>query len=323
MQETQEKLLEHFDTQIHDLLKIQHQRAEAQLDRISRLFWRLTQHQLKVSANFNNDKLQFELIQSPLEKAPNGRYSLIQKGVELPEHCHLYRLSHPLGAHVLDSGRRLQTPVQQVTFDLSNHGTKVSALEPFLNRSGWLELNQLDLDSFQHEEHLVFTAITTDREMLDPEHCDQLFQLSATTSSMEGSHTENVQYLTDTAKRQLDATLSRALEENNQYFQREREKLDAWAQDQIVSVEANLEDTRARLKEAKKQSRIADTVEAQKSAQEAVKELEKLQRRQRQEIFDVEDEIESRRDALIDALEQQMHQHSSSHLLFRIHWKLV
>jgi integrase len=47
-----------------------------------------------------------------------------------------------------------------------------------------------------------------------------------------------------------------------------------------------------------------------------------VQRRQRQEIFDVEDEIESRRDALIDALEQQMHQKSSSHLLFRIRWRL-
>lgn len=323
MQETQEKLLEHFDTQIHDLLKIQHQRAEAQLDRISRLFWRLTQHQLNDRASFNDNTLQFELVKSPIEKAPEGQYALIQKGVELPEHCYLYRLSHPLGAHVLDSGRRQQTPVHQVTFDLSNHGTKVSALEPFLNRSGWLELNQLDLDSFQHEEHLVFTAITADRELLDHEHCEQLFQLSATTSEIEGTQTDNIQYLADTSKRQLDATLSRALDENNQYFQREREKLDAWAQDQIVSVEANLEDTRAKLKEAKRQSRLADTVEAQKSAQEAVKELEKLQRRQRQEIFDVEDEIEGRRDALIDALEQQMHQHSSSHLLFRIHWKLI
>jgi uncharacterized protein with ATP-grasp and redox domains len=134
--------------------------------------------------------------------------------------------------------------------------------------------------------------------------------------------TETIQYLSQTAKRQLDATLSRALDENNQYFQRERDKLDAWAQDQVLSVEANLDDTRAKLKEAKKQSRMANTVEAQKSAQESVKELERLQRRQRQEIFDVEDEIESRRDALISALEQQMHQKSSSHLLFRIRWRL-
>ena len=45
------------------------------------------------------------------------------------------------------------------------------------------------------------------------------------------------------------------------------------------------------------------------------------QRRQRQQIFDVEDKIESRRDQLIAALEQRLHQKSSSHLL-RIRWQL-
>lgn len=119
------------------------------------------------------------------------------------------------------------------------------------------------------------------------------------------------------------AVLSRVLEENNQYFQRERDKLDAWAHDQLVSAEAKLEDTRARLKESKKQARLAASVDEQKSAQEGIKQLERLQRRQRQEIFDVEDEIEARRDSLIDALEKQMHRHSSSHQLFRIRWTLV
>ena len=221
---------------------------------------------------------------------------------------------------MLDTGRRLATPIREVIFNLSDHEAKVSALEPFLGQSGWLELNQLDLDSFQREEHLVFTAITSDRQLLDHEHCEQLFQLSATLTDIDNSNTEAIQYLSQTAKRQFDATLSRALDENNQYFQRERDKLDVWAQDQVLSVEANLDDTRAKLNEAKKQSRMANTVEAQKSAQESVKELERLQRRQRQEIFDVEDEIESRRDALIAALEQQTHQKSSSHLLFRIRW---
>ena len=113
------------------------------------------------------------------------------------------------------------------------------------------------------------------------------------------------------------------LEENNQYFERERSKLDAWADDQLLSAEQQLDDTRSKIKEAKRQSRLAGTVEAQKEAQETLKQLERQQRRQRQEIFDVEDQIEARRDELIAALEQQMHQRSSSHQLFRIRWQLV
>ncbi|MFH3651702.1 hypothetical protein WAH63_21580, partial [Acinetobacter baumannii] len=38
MKRTQALLLEHFDADIHDLLKIQKERAELQLDKISRLF---------------------------------------------------------------------------------------------------------------------------------------------------------------------------------------------------------------------------------------------------------------------------------------------
>ncbi|EED32250.1 Type III restriction enzyme, res subunit family [gamma proteobacterium NOR5-3] len=324
MQETQEKLLEHFDTQIHDLLKIQRQRAEEQLNKISRLFWRLTRHQLVGVAAFDDEQVQFVLERPPIEKVPAGRYALIQKGMTPPEHCHLYRLSHPLGEYVLDTGRRLETPLAELEFQLSSQQVKISALEPYIGQSGWLELNQLELDSFQREEHLVFTAVTEDHQLLDQELCEQLFQLPAETGvQVPESSPDALSFLKDTSKRQLDACLSRALDENNLYFQRERDKLDAWAHDQLVSAEAKLDEARTKLKEAKKQSRLAESVEAQKSAQEAVKKLERQQRRYRQEIFDVEDEIEAERDRLIEALEQQMHQHSISHQLFRVRWRLV
>lgn len=131
------------------------------------------------------------------------------------------------------------------------------------------------------------------------------------------------QELSALARRQLDATLSRVLEENHSYFQRERDKLEAWADDQVASSEAQLEDTRAKIKDAKRRSRTAETLEEQKTAQEALKTLERQQRRDRQAIFDVQDEIEEKRDALIAALERQMHRKSQTHRLFRIRWELA
>lgn len=324
MQETQDKLLEHFDSQIHDLLKIQHQRAEQQLDRITRLFWRLSCHLLNDVASFDDQRLRFDLAQSPLEGVATGFYALIQKGQTVPENCHLYRLHHPLGEYVLYTGRRLQTPVMDLHFQLSEHPSKISALEPYLGQSGWLELNQLELDSFQEEEHLVFTAITDDKKLLDQELCEQLFQLSANTQAPEARRDNSLtDYLSDTAKRQLDASLSRALEENDQYFQREREKLEAWAADQVLSAETKLDDTKAKLKEAKRQSRLASSLEEQKQAQERIQQLSRQQRRDRQQLFEIEDEIDERRDSLIDALEKRMHQQSRSHLLFRVRWHVV
>ena len=47
------------------------------------------------------------------------------------------------------------------------------------------------------------------------------------------------------------------------------------------------------------------------------------QRRQRQEIFAVEDEIEARRDALIAALQKRQHRASRHQSLFVVHWSVV
>lgn len=80
MQETQQKLLEHFDAPIHDLLRIRRAKAEQQLDRVSRLFWQLTRNQLNTCAEFDEQALRFELQHSPLPNVPKGTYQLIRKG---------------------------------------------------------------------------------------------------------------------------------------------------------------------------------------------------------------------------------------------------
>ena len=320
MKETERKLLDNFDAQIHDLLKVKRHRAEENLDRISRLFWKLTQFILDGRARFNDAQLAIHLNESPCHGAPAGDYHLIRKGESLPEHAHVYRLTHPLGEFVLDHGRRLDAPMAELSFDLSGHPLRVSVLEQLPTKSGWLELNLLELHSFETEEHLVFTALTDDDQLLDQEACERLFSLEATNRIMSANPPDR---LAVTAERQIQATLSRALEENDQYFQREREKLEQWADDQILAAEQALEDTKTRIRDTKRRARTAETVEEQKRLQEELKTLERQQRRQRQDIFTVEDEIEAKRDQLIEALEKRLKQKTLIHPLFRIRWRLV
>jgi len=69
------------------------------------------------------------------------------------------------------------------------------------------------------------------------------------------------------------------------------------------------------------QTRLATTVEEQHALQERIRELKK--RRQRQRIFDLEDEIIQKRDDLIMALERRMTQRTSHEPLFTIAWKVL
>lgn len=320
MAETEKLLLEHFDADIHDLLRTHKERAESQLDRITRFFWQLTQYVLASNARFDNVALGFELKTPPVAQAPAGAYSLIRKGETAPEHARVYRLTHPLGQYVLDCGRNMAAPLQALTFHYGSHKPRISMIERLVGQAGWLQLSLLELDSFQNEEHLVFTAVSDTGEVLDQESCERLFYLTATTADVQGTVPDALQANT---QRQLEATLSRALEQNDKFFQQEREKLDAWAEDRIASAEKALKDTKLKLMGLKRQARMALSMEDAQRLQQDIRKTEAEQRRQRQEIFAVEDEIDARRDALIAALEKRLHRASRSQPLFTIRWAVV
>lgn len=193
-------------------------------------------------------------------------------------------------------------------------------LEQLAGQSGWLQLNLLELDSFQREEHLVFTAQNDAGEILEQEICEKLFQIAAETTPLDGLTPPDS--LTGNTHQQLQAALARALEQNDQYFQQEREKLDAWAEDRILAAEQVLQDTKLKLKALKRQARTAMSMDEARRLQEETRKVEAEQRRQRQAIFEVEDDIEAKRDALIAALEKRLHQASNTRELFTIRWSV-
>lgn len=65
------------------------------------------------------------------------------------------------------------------------------------------------------------------------------------------------------------------------------------------------------------------TLEEQERIQKELIESERRLRRQRQEIFDVEDEIIEQRDALIDTLQQRMQEETETQTLFVVRWQVV
>ena len=57
--------------------------------------------------------------------------------------------------------------------------------------------------------------------------------------------------------------------------------------------------------------------------QKELQDMEIKKRKQRQHIFEVEDEIEKKRDEIINQLEQRMKQNVSTKDLFSIRWKII
>jgi len=332
LKEAQETLLEHFDEDVHERLKLRLADAQAQLDRVGKRFWALTRHTLAQRANFDDNRLVFDLHSPPQDGIPPGRYHLISKSPP-PEaggqerrttsDGFLYRLSHPLGQYVLSEAKGLATPVAEVVFDVSNHPTRVSAVEAIKGKAGFLTLALLAIESYEREEHLLFSGFDDEGSSLDQETMDKLFGVSGRVGGEVAIPAAVESRLAAEIERHARATINRSLEANNRHFQEAREKLERWADDMVLAAEKALKDTKEKIKALQRQARQAETLEEQRELQEQIRKLEKQKRRQRAEIFRVEDEIMEKRDRLIDELEKKLTQKTELNRIFTIRWKVV
>ncbi|MCA7961115.1 SNF2-related protein [Burkholderia multivorans] len=325
LEDTRRALFEHFDEDVHERLRMRLADARARLDRVGRRFWSLTRHVLADQARFDDDAFTFELVRPPREDIPAGRYHLISRVHPQAEGAgqFLYRLSHPLGEHVLAQARDADTPAAEILFDISRHPTRIAVVEALRGQRGYLTLTRLTIESYEREEHLLFSGFTDDGAPLDPETMEKLFQCGGCVAGTATIPDTVSRRLAAESERHAQATLSRSLEQNNRYFHEAREKLERWADDMVLSAEKALADTKEQIKALRRQARQATTLAEQHAIQEKLQKLERQQRRQRQEIFRIEDEIMEKRDQLIDQLEQRLAQRTQAETLFTIRWAVV
>lgn len=330
MDDTRRTLFEHFDEDVHRRLRLQLDDAKAQLDRFGRRFWLLTRFMLDGHARFDDDALAFDLDRAPRPDIATGRYHLISKshpnampggedgGEERSQF--LYRLSHPLGEHVVDRAKALPTDPAQIVFDVSHHPTHVHAVESLRGKRGFLTLTRLAVESYEREEYLLFSGFDDAGGTLDQETMEKLFGCASREHGDVAIPPTVQQRLNAEAERHAKATVSRSLEQNSVHFNQAREKLEKWADDMVLSAEKALADTKEQIKALRRQARQAVTLDEQHAIQQQIQKLEKQQRHQRQEIFKAEDEIMGKRDSLVESLERRLSQHTDTETLFTIRW---
>jgi len=233
-----------------------------------------------------------------------------------------YRLNHPLGEWALNQALQASTPMAELHFDYSHHPTRLSVVSELTGASGWLRLDKLKLTALDSVEHLIFTALTDDGRVLDQECCEKLFGVEAS-QRPQSLIQQPPASLEDNSQRRIEASIAAFVEDNQRLFMEEREKLEKWADDKLLSAEEALRETKARIAQLKRDSRKASSLQEQSEVQRQLSELERVQRRQRQEIFAVEDEIIEKRDELIDALQQRLSQTTETVNLFTLRWRVV
>ncbi len=317
MTQTRRKLLENFDDEVREKLKVRADASAASLNRIERHLMRLTAHELEGHADFLGDD-SFRLKSSPFRgKIPLGLYELPRRsGV-----AHLYRLNHPLAEAIIERARARDLPVQEVRFDYRGHAGIISILEPLVGKSGWLTLSRFTVESLdQAEDHMIFGAHTDDGTPLDGECAARLFTLAG---EVTGPCLSIVPGTAEVAIQQRQAEIKRTISERNaRLFEAEAEKLDGWADDLKLGLEREIKEIDRQIKEARRAAAAALTLEEKLAGQKQIKALESQRNEKRRALFDAQDKVDLQRADLIATIEGKLTQRSELHTLFTIRWSI-
>lgn len=317
MQTANATLLDYFDEDVHERLKLQLFQSQQLLDKTGRYFWLASQFALQRYAQFDEGQKAFYLQQSPICSVQPGYYRLQKKEGQTGRD---YRLNHPLGEWCLEYCQQASTGVASVWFDYANHPTKLSVLAQQQGNAGWLWLDKLGFyGDNQTQEQLIFTARTDDGQWLDDDFCRKLLSVSATVLTHQIQLPDDLQA---NAQQAIEGMSAKHAERQTQLLKHEAERLDKWAEDKIKAAQDAIIEVSEKIKMVKREKNQAPHLEALADLENQLRHLEKKRRQLRQSIFDVEDEISEKRDELFNNIKEQLKQQCKVEHLFAIRWQI-
>ncbi len=322
MKTARRKLLENFDDEVREKLRLRDQDTNLHLSHFEQQLMRLAKHELDGAATFINES-SFRLNQLPDwisdRSIPEGLYELPRRSGE----AHFFRLNHPLGEALINRALDRELPVAEMVFNYSDYDGRISALEPYLGKSGWMTVKLLSVDALgQSEDHLLIAAQCDDGETLGAEAATRLLTVGADIGLPATMPDEVEPQLQSQINGQQNAIRRGISERNARYFEAEANKLDGWADDLKVGLERELKELDRQIKDARRAATLALTLEDKLAGQKAIKTLEAERSTKRRTLFDAQDRVDDQRAELIAQIESKLEQTTDLRPLFTLRWRL-
>ena len=167
-------LLDNFDSDVQEKLKIARGANKYYMDRHTEWLWKVSKLILSDYASFHSEGFTLHTIPSFSRDSPLGTYAYSDEA----KAQNRYRTNHPLAQQVVEVAKGLSTPNGSLEFKYTGSNNKISLLEPYLGHEGVLSLVKYTRKSeVQEEEYLVVLAQTEDGHPLLGDTAAKLFDL--------------------------------------------------------------------------------------------------------------------------------------------------
>ncbi|MFH1233374.1 MAG: SNF2-related protein [Patescibacteria group bacterium] len=319
--DTRQKLLENFDTEVHEKLRINQRESQAYLDTYERWLWDVTRYYLGDNADFAKNEYSFTLKNNPFpnEDIDPGPYK-IGKSVE---DAHVYRPGHSLAERILKEIKNKQVNSAEIIFDYSNHSSIISVLEPLVGKSGILKVSNYTVEAFEVEDAIVISALNADGEFIETDIIKKLFSLSAQSVIPKTFSSEEYNKLEELEQRTVSVISGQIMERNGEFFDAEVDKLENWSDDVKKALELDLRKLDIDIKTSKTNAKKIINLDDKLKAQREIKDSEKKRNEMRKKLYEAQDDVELKKEKLLETIEAQLKQRSKLETLFTISWKII
>jgi superfamily II DNA/RNA helicase len=324
MDRTRQELLRNLDAEVVDKVKLKADEDIEQLDKYHEWLWKLTHYSLADHASFDHEQKVFELYKESTFVAkdrPAGRYLMLPK----PE------LANPTKSSIFDWLIKARSTPQNtyraghpLALEVLSH-CKQYIPEPLVGKSGWLSVAILDLSfNSDYEEQLLFAGVEENGlQVLDSAQCKQLLRCNAKILNSQVTHSVPAELLNTCFDQQQTEEISSNKVWLNDFYEKERDKIERWAEDCRQSLRAELKDLEQEIKlrraEARKMLNLEDKIKTQRQ----IKDLEMRQADKRFQQHQQEQEIDQSFERFLDDIEQRIKQTPQRKQLFTCYWTIV
>ena len=319
-------LLENFDTDVADKLRVNLANTISNLSTFERQMWLLVKYTLSTIAIFDENRKMFSIPQNHpfsglyyLSKNENGKRvsSNDRKGI-------LLRVGHPLTQQIIGDVINNTSLNHEVEIDYTGSADRSAYIEEnLIGKSGWMHVEKVSIDSFEAEDHLLISCFTEDCETVPTDIAERLLWLNAS----EGKDIIKIpsfviSHYNKSINDQRGCIIEESSLRNQTFFDDEMDKLDTWADDMKLSLEREIKDLDAEIKlkkgEAKKLRALAEKVAVQRK----IKDLEAKRKQKRQNLFEAQDEVDNKKEKLISKVERMLGQKVEQISLFTFRWTI-
>jgi hypothetical protein len=274
MADTRNALLENFDDEVHQRLRVHRDESAESLNQFERSFWNLTKIKLTDSLAenvlFDEDNCGFMLEADEIDGLPveSGLYRFA-RNLGDTQGVHAYTLNSPLAETLLNKARNRRLESVEIVFDYSSVG-KVGLVEQQIGNSGWLKMRLLKINSLEEEDRVLCAVIDDSGNPLHRDFGEKLFQVAGKIQSLAEVEKSIESDLDNELSRREKGVKLEIAERNNKFFDDELDKLERWAEDRKQSLEYELKDLDLQIKNAKRESKLAVTLESKLDLQKDI-----------------------------------------------------